>query len=333
MFLVEAKCPYCSASFEIPETVTTTTCPFCGLTFKIGVEERIEDRVLKADHFYFPLCQTDPLEALMTFLMRQVGIPKDLSQDSVLKKRELHYVPVYFFHIEGKALVKSRGGRLAAVEELDNIGIVASESFTELLEGYRFPMRGKRFFEERIRSQGVYHEPSFDVRTGTDLAYQRLREALRKEAFESCNNALSFEVVEAKVDYRGLVHYPIWSLSYEYKGEVYGGFVDGADGKIIVVEHPLSFEARILQITTASAVLLAGLAMGIALWAFTPLAILGTVIPGIASAAALITRSVKRRVKASEVKAMEEGKESIGLEKALEAMSGLQRPGMSIPDL
>jgi hypothetical protein len=30
---------------------------------------------------------------------------------------------------------------------------------------------------------------------------------------------------------------------------------------------------------------------------------------------------------------MEEGKESIGLEKALEAMSGLQRPGMSIPDL
>ncbi|MEM3028261.1 MAG: TFIIB-type zinc ribbon-containing protein [Candidatus Bathyarchaeia archaeon] len=332
MAIMEVKCPYCSASFEVPETVATTTCPYCGLTFRLGIEGRALEGVPEADHFYFPLCLTDPMEALMAFLMRQVGVPKDLSQGSVLKKRELHYVPVYFFRIEGRALAESRGGRATMAEELDNIGIVASESFTELLEGYRFPMRGKRFFEERIRSLGIYHNPSFDADLGRKLADQRLREALRKEALESCNNALRFEVEESKVEYRGLVHYPIWSLSYEYRGEVYGGFVDGADGKVILVEHPVSFEARIFQITTASAILLAGLVMGIALWAYTPLAILGTLIPGIASSVALLSRSVKKRVKASEIRAMGEDKESMGVEKAMEVLAGLQRPRVPIPD-
>ncbi|MBS7627933.1 TFIIB-type zinc ribbon-containing protein [Candidatus Bathyarchaeota archaeon] len=332
MTIVEVKCPYCSASFEVPETVATTTCPYCGLTFRLGIEGKALETVPEADHFYFPLCQTDPMEVLMAFLIRQVGVPKDLSQGSVLKKRELHYVPVYFFHIEGRALAESRGGRTTMAEELDNIGIVASEPFTGLLKGYRFPMRGKRYFEERIQSQGIYHKPSFDADIGKKLADQRLREALRKEALESCNNALRFEVEESKVEYRGLVHYPIWSLSYEYRGEVYEGFVDGADGKVILVEHPVSLEARILQITTATAILLTGFVMGIALWTYTPLAILGTLIPGIASSVVLLTRSVKRRVKASETRAMEDEKESIGVEKAMEVLAGLQKPRTPIPD-
>lgn len=117
---MEAKCPYCSASFDVPETVTTATCPYCGLTFKVGIGA--EEKAPEVDHFYFPLSQTDPIGALTAFLMRQVGVPRDLSKGSVFVKRELNYIPVHFFRIEGKASIESRGGKMAVVEELDNLG-------------------------------------------------------------------------------------------------------------------------------------------------------------------------------------------------------------------
>lgn len=194
-------------------------------------------------------------------------------------------------------------------------------------------MRGKRFFEERIRSLGFYHELSLDAKMGMELAAQRLRQALSREASECCRNALRFEVEESKVEYRGLIHYPIWSLSYEYRGEVYEGYVDGADGKVIIVEHPSSFEARALQVTTALAIVSASLAMGITFSIFTPFAILGALIPGVASVAFLLARGVTRRVKASEIKEIEDRTESIAVEKAFKALAGLGGPVKPIPDV
>ncbi|MCD6369335.1 MAG: hypothetical protein J7L38_06030 [Thermoproteales archaeon] len=304
---METRCPVCGAEIEVPKTISTTECPYCGTVFdvKTGEKSRLE-------HFYFPVYVKDPYDKLMRFLGRQYGVPTDLKLSSTYTKRLLHIVPIFFYHLHGRALVEAKSRKLgsftAVVEEVDDIGIPAfSGKIAELLKEYPFPLRGKKFFEEKLKTMGIYYEPEIERVEADRTAETILTEKLSKEASEVAENFRLTKFLEFKVEHKGLVYYPIWELEYQYKGNVFKGFIDGVTGTVIQGEHPLALRSRVIQFTWSLVFIATGILFG-----FLVLQQSGAGLPGIAAAlfsfiagvaAALpqLIRTGARKVSASEI--------------------------------
>ncbi|ACS33247.1 zinc ribbon domain-containing protein [Thermococcus gammatolerans] len=288
---MEVTCPTCSARFKVPDTVSIATCPYCGTTFHVQTGEES-----KVDHFFFPPMREDPAGKLLKFLSRQYGAPADIV-DAKVTKKELHWVPVYFFYLHGRS--KSR----ETVEEVEFLGIPAGSPFKTLLAEYPFPIRGKRFFDEAVVKKGKYYEPDVDREEAERIARSRLESALKKEASEESAYAGELEL---NVKFQGLVHYPLWEIHYEYGGERFVNFVDGTDGRVIRAEYPLMSEARKKATLLGSGVIGSGLILGIIASAVggSPWGIIGGLAGGVAGGIGIFMKgSVKKRTVSEVIKA------------------------------
>jgi len=257
------------------------------------------------DHFYFPLDRRDPYDLMMRFVERQYGVPADIRTSSYLTGRELHFVPVYFFYVHGVAEAERDDGRRVLVEEVDFIGFPAVElPIAKMLWEYPFPIRGRRFFEERIMKMGRYYEPVIAKDRAERMALEYLRILIDEEARRSVEPLGRIIERRMEVRFRGLVHYPVWELHYHYKGKEYKGYVDGATGMVIEVEYPIALRARAVQMALAGLFILLGVLIPTTIIAITrcsPLALAAGTVTGIVAAMAPFTRTIKRVLKASQV--------------------------------
>ncbi|ASJ03284.1 hypothetical protein A3L09_08465 [Thermococcus profundus] len=287
---MEVTCPTCSATFKVPDTVSVVTCPYCGTTFHVHTGKEAE-----VEHFFFPPMREDPAGKLLKFLSRQYGAPADLTGARVVKK-ELHWIPVYFFYLHGKSRLKE------TVEEVEFLGIPAGSPFKTLLMEYPFPMRGKRFFDENIVKKGKYYEPELKKEEAEEIARSRLQSALKKEASEESSRTGELEL---NVKFQGLVHYPVWEVHYEYGGNGFVNFVDGTDGRVIRGEYPLMSEARKKATLLGSALIGVGILLGaIASGVMSNIwGLVGGLASGIAGGGAIFSKgSVSKRVVSEVVK-------------------------------
>ncbi len=306
----QVTCPYCGATFKVPETAGEATCPYCGAVFVItgrGAEKSSET------HFYYPVDRrADPYDRLMRFLLRQYAAPKRLRQLSTITARKLHYVPIYMFFVkaQGEARGKSRiyGERTVVLEESAVVSVPSSKTMLDsLLENYPFPLAGRRFFNPQIMRMGAYYEPRLDENDAREIAKASVLERLRLEAAESLKEVYHFVPRILNVEPRGLAHYPVWEIHYRYAGDEYTAFVDGATGVVIKAEYPQTVKGRTLAIGAAAATLGAGVAGGLGYmalvgshWAST-WALLAGLVTGGAAAAPAFGRGVRRRVTVTEL--------------------------------
>ncbi len=290
---MEVTCPVCSATFKVPDTVTVATCPYCGATFKIESGEKV------GEHFFFPPMKEDPAGKLLKFISRQYGAPADIV-DARVTRKELHWVPVYFFYLHGKSKYKE------TVEEVRFLGIPAGSPFKTLLMNYPFPVRGKKFFDESIVKKGKYYEPEMPREQAEEIARSNITTALQQEAREegSPTGELELEVV-----FQGLVHYPLWEVHYEYNGGNFVNFVDGTDGRVVRAEYPLMSEARKRATLLGIGLIGAGVLLGTiaSVYAGTVWGLIGGLVGGGAGAAGVFSKgSVSKRV-VSEVMGIKKG--------------------------
>ncbi len=288
-------CPDCGARFQFPESVKMFTCPYCGLVFGERVEE---------DHYYFPLMDMDPYTILLDFLRRQFGIPSDITSSSSLRMRQLHYIPVYFYYLYGRAVGQCGSAGWTRAEEGRYIGIVASRNFKNILMEYPFPVRGRKFFRKEIMSMGNYHQPEFSEEDARRYAENLLRNMLLNELRRQCSNISEVKTEEMKVAFRGLVHYPIYQLEYVYDGVRYSSYIDGVDGKIIIAEYPIKIQTRTLQIAISSLLLAIPFLVGLPISSIfgSPLPFIFSIIPAAASSTPLLRRSLTKKILSSELK-------------------------------
>ncbi|WP_048149140.1 zinc ribbon domain-containing protein [Palaeococcus ferrophilus] len=284
---MEVQCPTCSAKFKVPDTVSIATCPYCGTTFHVHTGEET------GEHFFFPPMKKDAGGVLLKFLSRQYGAPADITGARVTKK-ELHWVPVYFFYLHG------RSTRWETIEEVRFLGVPAGSPLKGLLGGYPFPVRGKRFFDEAVVKKGKYYEPEVSKEEAEAIARSFMESALRSEAAEEDK---SLGGVEIETKYQGLVHYPVWEVQYEYSGESFTGYVDGTDGRVILGEYPLMGEARKKATLLGAAVLGTGVVLGVVFAGIygSALGLLGSIIPAGAGAFGIFSKGSVKRRKVSEV--------------------------------
>jgi len=304
---MKARCPVCGAELEVPETVKRVECPYCGTVFNTDTGSK------STEHFYFPPTVANPYDYLMRFIERQYGVPKDIRENSSYKKRVLHMIPVYFFHVHGVVEVKARSRKYrfftTTVEEVREIGIPAVDNEVAfLLEDYPFPLRGKKFLDEKTMKSGIFYKPALSLEYAQSLAEGKLNEKLSYEIENTAEDILSADYKVFKVEFKGLVHYPVWEIEYTYRGENYRAYVDGVTGTVILAEHPLAAKSRALQLTLGGVFLTTG--FGLAAVIITALkasgdallAALFAIASGIAGAVPLLTRSVQLKVKASEIR-------------------------------
>ncbi|MCS7126324.1 MAG: zinc-ribbon domain-containing protein [Aigarchaeota archaeon] len=296
---MEVECLECSAKFQVPESVKTYTCPYCGLVFG----ERSEE-----DHYYFPVMDDDPQIVLLNFLRRQFGIPSDITSSSSLRVKQLHFIPVYFYYLYGRALARCGRSGWTRAEESIYKGVIASRSFIDILKDYPFPVRGKKFFRKEIMDKGFYHQPEFTEEEARRYAENFLYEIIENELRHHCSNIDEMKVEEVKVNFRGLVHYPIYYLEYTYGGERYSSYLDGVDGKIISAEYPINLRTKTIQIATSALLWAIAFTIGIvvSLIIGNLLPFIFSSIPAVASSIPLLRRTISKKVISSDVKLVEE---------------------------
>ncbi len=296
---MEVECPGCSAKFQVPQSLKTFTCPYCGLVFGERARE---------DHYYFPVMKIEPYAILLNFLRRQFGIPSDIASSSSLQVRQLHYIPVYFYYLHGRMIGRCDGKGWTEAEETVYRGVVASRFFRNILEDYPFPVRGKKFFRKEIMNMGVYHNPEFSELDARNSIEDMLYRMLNDELSRGCKNVSETRVEELKIDFRGLIHYPVYYIEYLYNREKYSAYIDGVDGKIISAEYPIKLQTKTLQITISSTLLMLGAFLGLALSFMlgSPLPFIFSIIPAIGSSIPLLRRSLTKKVKSSEIKIIQE---------------------------
>ncbi len=284
---MEVECPVCSAKFKIPDTITITTCPYCGTTFEVQSRERV------GDHFFFPVINKDSGGLLLKFLSRQYGAPADIVEAKI-ESKTLHYLPVYFFYIHANL-------EGSTAEEVAFIGIPATDEFEWLLEGYPFPVRGKRFFDESIMKKGKYYEPKISKEEAEKKAVEKVLRVVKEEA-DISGDYFTVDRVKLDVVYQGLVHYPIWEVHYTYGGKKFYGYVDGSTGLVISASYPLTQEARKKAGVIGISAIGIGLLFGLVFAKFAGRwGLFGGLIPGIAGAWPIVFSGTRSERRASQI--------------------------------
>jgi len=280
------KCPHCGAEFDVPDGVSAAVCPYCGTTINVATRE------VEVEHYIFPVIYdlNKAYGKLKAIVSRQFGVPIDLSDASNLIFRRLHYIPLYVYYVEGRAICKD-----SEVLEIDYVAIPALKiAPVPIPENYRFPVRGRQYFKPAILEMGKYYTPALSKDAVEKYAKSKIYYRLVSEARLSCPEA----PIKIDCKYGGLVHYPIWELVYSYKNEKFRGIVDAVCGEVLFAEYPMSTLHRTYALALAVGMAIGGLIVGLGvglLFKSTLIGAFGGLIAGIAGAYPPFTKSAFKK--------------------------------------
>jgi len=280
------RCTYCGAEFEVPSEVKIATCPYCGTTVNIETGE------VDIDHYIFPVVYDNgrAYGKLKAIISRQFGAPSDLLESMNLIDRQLHYIPLYIYYVEGRAETKE-GEAL----EVETLAIPAMKIVPlPIPEKYKFPVRGREYFKPSIIKAGKYYTPQ--------VVPSELEEYVKIKVYTRLISEVKLAKldvpVEVKCRYEGLVHYPIWDFTYKYRRENYRGIVDAVCGEVLYAEYPMSTIHRTISIAIAAGLIGCGGAIGLLFGLIMKnivACLLGGTIAGIAGAIPAATKSTYKK--------------------------------------
>ncbi len=252
MILRKIKCPYCGSEFHVPETVSIAVCPYCGSTVWIETGEMFKEHYIYDIQVEYNQAYTNAIG----IAQRQFASPEDLSLRATPSEGMLHFVPLYLFHVDIRA--RCPDNPEAGIEEKWVSLLATSNPPKGLTNSYKFPTRGRRFFEPRILERGKYHQPDRDPRDLLELAIGRSRIRALEEAYNECDNPR----LQDNSKWLGIVHYPFWQVGYKYLGKDYYALVDATDGTVVYLEYPIGSKKRSLLLGGSVALVVAGMAIG-----------------------------------------------------------------------
>jgi predicted RNA-binding Zn-ribbon protein involved in translation (DUF1610 family) len=223
------RCPYCGYEFKVPGTVSIAVCPACGTTIWIETKEVFKE------HYMYPI-QYEYNRAYDTAIgvaERQFAAPEDLREMASPTGGQIHYVPLHLYHV--RVVASCPENPEAGLEESWVSRLAVTQPPKGLVEEYKFPTRGRRFFEPRTLERGRYYQPDIPPEKLLNEVSARATLKATREAFNWCDNPK----VENKTRWVGLVHYPFWEVRYCYGKKEYYSLVDAVDGTVLYLEYPI----------------------------------------------------------------------------------------------
>jgi len=246
------RCPYCGAMFEVPETVSIAVCPYCGTTVWQATGETFKEHYFYEDRIGF----SRAFDNVRRIAQRQFAAPEDVADESSPKGGYLHFIPLYLYHV--RVVAECPGVEEAGLEE-EYKALLATKRVPEgFPEDYKFPTRGRKFFEPTTLERGRYYQPEVNPEELLPRAVERARRKALREALNHCEDPQ----VRDESKWIGIIHYPLWEITYTYKGKDYKALVDAAEGNVLYLEYPIGGKERGILLGIAGGSILAGVALG-----------------------------------------------------------------------
>ena len=246
------KCPYCGAVFEVPETVSIAVCPYCGTAVWQATGEVFNEHYMFEVRYEY----NRAFDAARMVAHRQFAAPDDLYESAQPKGGFLHFIPLYLYHISVRA--ECPDNPEAGLEE-DYAAVLAIKKPLEgMPESYRFPVRGRRFFEPARIERGRYYQPELDPKQLIPKVSESAKKRALREALDACRDP---KLVD-ETKWLGIVHYPVWEIKYAYRGKEYRALVDGSDGSVIYLEYPIGGKERGTLLAMGFGGILASIVLG-----------------------------------------------------------------------
>jgi hypothetical protein len=238
----EISCSHCGApiSFEPGEIIAT--CKYCGYTVVIetGSPFTFEHSMLlnKFD--------TTAIEEPIKDWMRTGFLkPSDLVRKSKITEKSLLYLPFWVVSVEVTSNYRGIFERITPavtkegiIEKQYNWLVLARKATEFPTREYNVPLEGKIPYDFRkIESFAKTLNSEIDKDEALELARQQIEELHRYLVQQDVDKIIEMKS-EIKEEQAVYLHAPVWLVKYEYKGETYQLWIDGATGTAVKGDIP-----------------------------------------------------------------------------------------------
>jgi len=200
------NCTQCGGELHPDEGQIFLTCPFCNSTVYL-------DKTRVVFHWYVaPTLDAAQAQAALRRWMSGSQTVKDLDDKSQIEAPSFEYFPLWYFK------VRNADGR-----ETPRLAPAAATAVSEITQ-LNLPAGDLRKYNQDIEAQSA--APSIPLTT----------------AIEWIQNA----PVKTAISEQSLVHVPLYSFKYHYRGETYTALVEGATGAVFANLYPAKAEAPYL---------------------------------------------------------------------------------------
>ena len=229
----EIKCPHCGAPIKFNPGEILATCEYCGYTVVIetGKPFVFEHSMLLNKY------DENSVEKLVREWMGSGFLkPGDLAKRSKIVEKELVYLPFWVVSVTAKTTYKGIFERLTPpvvkegkIERKYNWLVLARKASDFPTREYDIPLDGKIIYDfRRIEGHAKVLNSEIDENEALTIA---------KQEVEDVDKIIEIKT-ECEFGDAVYLHAPIWFITYEYKGEKYRIFLDGATGTIIKGDIP-----------------------------------------------------------------------------------------------
>jgi len=255
----QALCTQCGGELHPDQGQIFLTCPYCSSTVYL-------DKSQVVFHWYLAptLDENQARQALFRWMAGNQTV-KDLDKKSQVTAVTFQYFPMWYLK-RRQANGSSLAAGLAAGKEDILLEPAAAISVSEL-RGLKLPAGDLRKYTSRLDTEATAPSVPLD----TALGWLEGRQVPRTEIIE-----------------RALVHIPLYSCKYRYRGNEYLALVEGGTGGVVANIYPAKAEAPYQTIAIVSALVflclavapLVGIAVGgeAAFWVSTLVCLGGGVI-------------------------------------------------------
>ncbi len=278
------KCPYCGASYSVPEGAVYAVCPYCGTVVELSTGR-------SPPQYYYPprLGERDAFLAAVARVAQLPSAPSDAVEASTYTGGRLVYVPLYLCRASA-----SSPGCEGTETVLEEAVLATTRAPPGVDKGYRFPAAGREPYDPSRAGGAEFRQADVPPAEPCAALEARARDtAASKAVLSGCS-----PVVEAGAELKGVAHYPFWLVRYRHPAgsREYRAVVDAVDANVVYVEYPVPPAGRATMLTLAAAALGSSAAVGAvaAAAAHALLALPAAVAAGLAAGTPFLRRAAAR---------------------------------------
>lgn len=238
----ELSCSHCGAPISFKPGEIIATCRYCGYTVVIETGKAFTFEHSMLLNKYNPTQVEEPAKNWMNsgFLK-----PSDLARKSKITEKTLIYLPFWVISVEAESTYKGiferinppvvKEGKIA--KKYDWL-ILARKAADFPTKEYDVPLEGKVPYDFRkIEEFAKVLNSEIEREEAVEIAKQEITEHHRFLVQQDIDRIIEMKN-EIKVNQTVYLHAPVWLMKYEYKGEKYSLWLDGATGTAIKGEIP-----------------------------------------------------------------------------------------------
>ncbi len=238
----ELSCSYCGAPISFQPGEIIATCRYCGYTVVIETGKAFTFEHSMLLNKYNLVLIEQPVRNWMSsgFLK-----PADLAKRSKIIEKMLMYLPFWIISVEAESVYRGVFERITPpivkegkiVKKYDWL-ILARKATQFPTREYDVPLEGKVPYDfKKIEDFAKILNSEIDRGEAVEIAKQQIVEHHHYLAQQDVDRIVEMKN-EIKVGQTVYLHAPVWFIKYEYKGEIYNLWLDGATGMVIKGDIP-----------------------------------------------------------------------------------------------